>query len=435
MPTVTVQGASHATIALAFDVDANAILAGFVAAEIKTGLANNTISAFDNKSGFPPPLSPGVTGEFVQSQSGNTLLPKGYDYVVDSAKSANIFGNGDANEQVLAGSGALSYFATGGSGSVIGGGGNDQVSIAPTDMGAWLVALGNGNDTVRVLGSGNDSFSLGSGKDAVQLGAGSTFLTTTGSDKILAGSGSETISASGPASREVIYGNASSLFFVAGGAASVFGGSGSDTVFGGSGKDLFEGGSGGNNYLQAGSGQATLFGGGDGDQLYAGGDKAQALHAAAGNETLSGAFASGRDTFYGGSGSDQIFGGSGKNTFVAGTGAASITASPGTMNLFEFMKAVGGGSELVMGLTDASQVHINLVGYGSDEVKYALAHQKTTDGSVTITLTDHTTVTFQDIASLSGGNFSGGGTFGDAASDGSHDGWGHSHDLDHGRHS
>ncbi len=137
------------------------------------------------------------------------------------------------------------------------------------------------------------------------------------------------------------------------------------------------------------------------------------MHAASGNETLSGVFASGNDTFYGGSGVDQIFGGSGKNTFVAGTGSATVTASPGAMDLFEFMKTLGGGTELVTGLTNASQVHIELLGYGPNEVKNALAHQTTKDGSVTITLSDHTAVTFQNISSLTAANFvTGGGSDG-----------------------
>ncbi len=211
---------------------------------------------------------------------------------------------------------------------------------------------------------------------------------------------------------------------MAGGAATVFGGTGSDTVYGGTGNDLFEGGTKGNNLLNAGIGRATLFGGGGGDQLYAAGKKPQELHAGSGNETLTGVFASGKDSFYGGSGSDQIFGGQKKNTFVAGTGTASVTASPGAKNLFEFMKTVGGGTELVQGLTQASQVHIKLAGYGPNEVKYALEHQTTTNGSVTITLTDNTKVTFLNIASLSDRNFSEG-----KSSNGS------SHHLGHSEHS
>jgi Ca2+-binding RTX toxin-like protein len=392
------------------------MLALHVASAIRAGVDNNTIFQFDNKSGTAPPVPPGETGEFIQSESGTTILPPGYDYVVDSAHDATILGNGDRNEQVLAGSGNLKFFASSGSGSIITGGGNDQVNIAASDAGDWLIAMGNGNDTIRALGSGSDTISAVSGKTLIQLGSGSDVITTAGSNTILGGTGSETIVASG-SGKQVIFGNASDLFFIAAGASTVIGGTGSDTVFGGSGDELLEGGTKGGNFLQAGDGRATLFGGGNGDQLYAAGDDKQELHAASGNETLSGAFASGHDTFFGGSGSDQIFGGFGHNTFVAGTGSATVTASPGSMNLFDFMKAVGGGSELVMGLTDVSQVHIDLVGYGENEVKFALDHQSVSDGSVTVTLSDHTTVTFQNVGLLSNRNFDVGGS-GD--SDGDH---------------
>ena len=247
-------------------------------------------------------------------------------------------------------------------------------------------------------------------------------LTLLGADTVLAGNGQEFIDATGSKGPQIIYGNTSSLFFLAGGPSTVFGGSGSDTVFGGKGPTLLEGGTAGNNFLQAGDGRTTLFGGGDGDQLYAAGHKPQALHAASGNETLSGAFASGRDSFYGGSGSDQIFGGSGNNTFVAGSGAATVTASPGSMNLFEFMKTIGGGKELVEGLTDVSQVHILLAGFGPNEIKNALAGQTLTDGAVTITLSDHSTVTFTNVGGkLSSANFStgSGGGFAGPSDDGS----------------
>lgn len=418
MPNVTVQGAHHSVVTLNYDSDETAVLARQVAALIQTGITDGTIVAADNKDGPPPTLPPGVTGELELSASGTTLVPKGYDYIVDAAKTAVVFGNGDANEQVLAGVSQLSFYATGGSGAVIAGGGKDVVSIPSSDKGAWLVALGNGDDSVRALGGGNDTISLGKGHDYVQLGDGSTLLTTNGSDTVLAASGKDTIVANGSCANEVVYGNASQLFFVATGPATVFGGSGSDTVFGGSGKDLLEGGSKGGNFLQAGSGPATLFGGGNGDQLYAGGSKQQ-LHAAGGNETLSGVAGGGSDTYYGGSGSDQIFGASGKQTFVAGTGAATVTANAGSKNLFEFMKSSGGGTELVTGLTDASQVHIDLVGYASNEVQYALAHQQTKDGSVTVTLSDHTKVTFQNISGLTAGNF----TDDDASGGGSKHHW------------
>jgi Ca2+-binding RTX toxin-like protein len=437
MANVTVEGANHSTVKLVFDSDANAALARLVAGAIQTGLADGSIQAADTKNGPAPPLPPGVTGELVVSTSGPVFVPRGYDFIVDSATSADIFGNGDPNQQVLVGRGNLSFFTAGGSGSVIGGGGNDAIFVAPSDPGNWLIALGDGNDSVRALGSGNDSISLGSGHDIIQLGAGSSFITSTGPDTVLASTGSETVDASGRRATDVIFGNASSLFFVAGGAATVFGGSGSDTIFGGTGRELFEGGSAGNNFLQAGDGTATLFGGGDGDQLFAGGNQAQALHAAGGNETLFGGFASGQDSFYGGSGSDQVFGGGGNNTFIAGTGSATVTANPFATNLFEFTKASGGGTEMVTGLFDSSQVHVDLSGYSSNEVTFALNHQTTTNGSVTITLTDQTQVTFQNVAGLSrdnfaAGNFGGGmGMHNDHDRDDGHGHRGRSDDSDH----
>jgi hypothetical protein len=70
------------------------------------------------------------------------------------------------------------------------------------------------------------------------------------------------------------------------------------------------------------------------------------------------------------------------------------------------VKGDGGGKELVEGLTAASQVHIELLGFGSKEVKNALAHQTSKDGSTTITLSDSTTVTFQNVGLLTARNFS-----------------------------
>jgi Ca2+-binding RTX toxin-like protein len=427
MPNVTVPGANHSTVTLTYDSDANALLARQIAGAISVGLADHTIFAFDNKSGSPPPVPSGMTGEFIQSESGVTLLPAGYKYVVDSAKNADIFGNGGPDERILVGGGNLTFFTAGGTGQIVAGGGNNLIDLESSVTGPWLIETGDGDNTILAQGSGPDTIGTGTGKNLIQLGSGRTFFTTTGSNTVLAGSGSETIDASGSTGKQVIYGNGSSLFFVAGGAATVVGGSGSDTVFGGTGSDLFEGGSGGNNELRAGTGRATLFGGGSGDQLYAGGDKAQALHAGSGNESLVGGFSSGRDTFYGGSGSDQISGGFGKSTFVEGTGTATVSASPTSMNLFEFMKSVAGGSELVTSLTSASQVHILLSGFGSNEIKDALASQTTKDGSVTIKLSDNSTVTFQNIDKLTSSNFSttsdSGGGSGDRHDHGDHH-WG-----------
>jgi hypothetical protein len=103
-----------------------------------------------------------------------------------------------------------------------------------------------------------------------------------------------------------------------------------------------------------------------------------------------------------------VFGNATNNTFVAGTGAATVNAigSPVTNNLFEFINGAAGGTELVDGLTNANQVNIKLSGYGPNEVANAVAGQISTPNSVTITLSDNTKVTFQNITHLTTGNFS-----------------------------
>jgi Ca2+-binding RTX toxin-like protein len=410
MADVTVMGAHGSTISLSFDSSQNANLAQKIAAAISSGVSGGTILPADSKDGPPPPLPTGVVGEYVASTNVATALPQGYSNVVNAAN-AVIIGSGDTNESILSsGTGQLNFLAPAGSGTVVAGGGNNQIVTSGADKGAWLINTGNGNDTVRALGGGDDTVGAGGGSNFIQLGGGSDVVYSQGADTIFANSGSAKIVAdttNGSNPTDVIYGNSSHLFLIAAGGATVFGGSGSDTVFGGTGSDLLFGGTAGNNFLQAGSGPATLFGGGDGDQLYAGGNAAQELHAGTGNVTLFGGFAAGNDSFYGGSGNNQIFGGQGQNTFVLGTGSATISASTGAMdNVFEAIHGQAGGQDLVQGLTDASQVDINLNGYAPDEAATALAGQTTDGSSVTVTLSDNTRITFTNITHLTSGNFS-----------------------------
>ena len=78
---------------------------------------------------------------------------------------------------------------------------------------------------------------------------------------------------------------------------------------------------------------------------------------------------------------------------------------PGAGNLFEFIAGQAGGSDLVEGLSSASQVLITLNGYGSTEEANALAGQTTNGSSVTVTLSDNTKITFDNITHLTGSNF------------------------------
>lgn len=387
MQTVTVGGAHDQTVTLHYDTAANATLARQIATAISA--AGKTISAAVDTDGSPPtPLPPDTIGEFVQTQDGVWSLPSGYKVFVDTAQNSVVFGSGDADESVLSSIGNMSFIATGGSGTVVAGGGDNRIVIPRSDSGDWSINTGHGNDFVLALGSGNDTINPGGGHNAIVLGSGKTWMQSTGDDTVIGGSGQETITAfPGQGVDPLIYGGASQLYYIGtagSGGATVYGGTGSDTFFGGSGPDLVHGGTAGNNFLVAGSGSATLFGGGDGDQLFASGDQPQALHAGAGNETLFGAFGSGADTFYGGTGATSIIGGQGNDTFVFAKGQA--------------------GSETIAGFA-SGQDTVDLQGYTEHQLKNALKHAEVTDGSTTIKLPDHTTITFVGVSDLMASDF------------------------------
>jgi Ca2+-binding RTX toxin-like protein len=376
---VTVPGVSGATTTLVYDSAANAATAAQFSAMIAAAIKGGTEVAGGSGFGPPPPLR-GQAGLFVQNLSGVTTLPHGYADVSDPAANAVIFGSGDPNEHILAGAGNLTFYATGGSGAVVTGAGNNLISIPVTDAGNWLIETGGGNDTIIARGTGVDTIGAGGGANAISLGGGQYNVASTGQDTITAGSGAATIDASG---------------------SSV---GGSQLVFGGSGSLVFVGGAGAAT-VTAGTGSATLFGGSGSDVFSAQGSAGQLLSAGAGNATLNGAGATGADTFAGGSGQDLITGSQGADTYVGGAGQATVNAI-GSANLFRFVDGHSGGSMQVNDLTDASQVLISLSGYGPNEAANAVAGQTSTANSVSVTLSDNTTITFENITHLSSGNFS-----------------------------
>jgi Ca2+-binding RTX toxin-like protein len=401
MPSVTVAGANNQIVTLNFDSQSNAALANQLASVLTTGIQNGSILPAVDTDGPPPPLPPGKTGEFVQTLNGTIKLPAGYNAYVDTAPKAIVFGSGGDNESILADSSSnLDFIATGGSGTIVGG--DSRIFIPVTDNGDWSINTGNGSNQVFALGGGNDTITTGTGNNHLVLGSGNDLIQTSGNSIITASNGSETVSAFG--GQDLIDGNASDLFFISQNAsATIFGGSGSDTFFGGSGPDYVQGGTGGKNLLIGGSGAATLIGGGDGDQLFAGDGPGQLLKAGSGNETLVGGF--GSDTFQGGGSgsSSQIFGGMGNDTFVSAGGIATVTAGASS-NLFAFVRSNPGGSEVINGFISGVD-QIGLEGFKGNEVAHALKSQKVVDGNDTITLSDHTKITFVGVTSLSESDF------------------------------
>lgn len=384
MALVTVMGANASTVTLNYDRADIAAIANNLAAAINAGIQSGAITPAEDTTGPPPTLPSGKTGEWVQTQDGVTSLPGGYSDVLVTAPNAVIFGSGDPNEAVPSSTGNLTFLATGGSGTVAAGGGNNRIVVPSTDSGNWGIYTGNGDDTVFAPGTGSDTIALGGGHNVAVLGAGNDLVQSSGDDTVVAGSGASTVVATGQHS-DLVYGGSGPLTFIGSQeAATVLGSTGSVTVFGGSGPELLRGGSNGNNLLSAGDSTATLVGAGSGDTLFAAGAKSQLLTAGAGNETLFGGYASGNDTFVAGTGNDQITAGFGKDTVV-------------------FNNTQAGGKDLIIGFTSMDKV--DLVGYGPNAVADALKTQTLSNGSVTITLPDNTQVTFSGVTSLTTDNF------------------------------
>ena len=384
MPSVTVLGASASTVTVPFTTSQNIALAQQVANAIS--IANQSGADLASQD-TTPPLPQGKFGEFVKTQPGMNVLPAGYRDVVNNASNAIIFGSGDSGERILSGTGNLSFFASAGSGTVVSGGGNNTINIKATDTGSWDIAADVGHNQIVDFGIGGDSIQAGAGNNLVELGGGNYTVSSIGNDTVVASNGAETVGVSGAFS-DVVLGGSSRLDFVNGtGASTVLGQSGSDTVLAGAGGGLFRGGSAGANSLVGGLGAATLYAGGNNDTLVAT-SPGQALHAGAGTATLDGSASSGADTFFGGSGN------------------ATINWSAGS-DVIAFINGSAGGTDVVGGgLTNAAQVTINLQGYGPNEAANAVAGQMPGANSVTIKLSDNTTVTFTGITHLTSSNFS-----------------------------
>jgi len=315
------------------------------------------------------------------------VLPAGYSNVVNVSPDAIIVGSGDTGQQILSGTGNLTFIASAGSGTLVGGGGNNSILINVTDTGSWDINTDVGHNQIVDFGTGASSISPGGGFNLVQLGGGRYSVNSIGNDTVVGTTGAETVGASGTNS-DLVIGNASDLYFINGqGASTVLGGTGSDTVFAGFGGGLYKGGTAGANSLVGGFGSATLQAGGNNDTLTAGpGSSPQALIAASGNETLNGQFSGGADTFY------------------AGTGNADMTLGFGTDTVV-FTHGNAGGADIVNSFTSGPD-KIDLSGYPSGEVTSVLGTQTLSGGTgdVTISLSDGTKVTFTSLGHVLTGN-------------------------------
>ena len=394
MADVTVTGAHGATVTIPISSAQNAVIAQQLLAGISAGEAAGTITAY-TASGIGPITAPAGQSALFITTPGLISIPNSTGTVIDTATAPTIlFGGNAAQQNVISGDGGLNYTTNLGVGTVIADGGANVISTALTGGGNHLILTGDGNDAIFAF-SGNDTISAGGGENSIVLGSGNDVVDVTGQDTIQVGTGAATIGVT--SGNALVQGGAGKLTFINDGQDStVLGGTGSVTVEGGGG-GVFHGGTDGNNLLIGGEGATTLFGGGNNDQLFGIGTGNDLLQAGSGNETLFG-LGTGNDTFKAGSGNDVITGGSGANTLVAGTGNATLTGGSGN-DVFSFVNGQAGGHVVITDFT-IGQDSVSLQGYNKNALSQALSHATVAGGSTTISLADHTTITFQNVVNL-----------------------------------
>ncbi len=405
MATVTGSGGSTVTLNAGSN-DRNGTAAALSAA-ISTALQNGTLTQTSNTN------PPSGTGLVVLSAGGSTALAAAVTAVLDAGGTpTTVSGSSALGQQILGDNGGLSYFAAGGSGTIVAGDGNNVFTEPTIGAAGFNVTFGNGNDLIEAL-SGNNTISAGGGVNLIGLGNSNSSVILGGSLDYVFGNttgtgGSDTVFG-GPGNAILVPGG-SNLYFVGGaGSATVYGGTGTETVFAGAGGGVFAGGSAGKNILVGSlTGASTLFGGGNGDTLFARGSGVTTLAAGPGNETLTGAGSTANNTFFGNAaGADLIQGGAGNDTIVAGA-SSTINGGAGA-NLIVFQAGRSSGTEQINGFNPAQGDRATLLGLVAGEISGDVAAAKavTVNGvaSTQITLSNGTNIQFTGVTNLATSNF------------------------------
>jgi len=110
------------------------------------------------------------------------------------------------------------------------------------------------------------------------------------------------------------------------------------------------------------------------------------------SETLDASASTGDVTLQGGSGTDSLRAGSGTGISVAGTGDATLAAGSGSDH-FVFEQGDAARNDTIAGF-DPLRDLVLLFGYAADEAQNALAHASVQGGSLVLSLTDGTSITF-----------------------------------------
>ena len=313
----------------------------------------------------------------------NVDMANAFQTVIGGASATNVTVDDigiQTHENILAGTGSLTV--------------NDQ---------GW-------QDTIGSFGASPTNVTLGGTDNLLFASSGTTDVSVSGTaDTVMGSSGPLTVTASSAA---ILFGGSGPLSFVGGSAASTIAGGTNATsaVTVGSGGVVFFAGSGSTTSIDGagGAGATTLFGGSNSSMFFSGGPSGGLVFTAGvGNETLNASASSSNNTYGAGTlptQNDTIIGGLGSDTFFAGAGTDSFVGGTNA-DAFAFFESVTsanltGAHDTITGWTTSDSLFLS--GYGNSQTAESVFNAGTVaSGSLTITLSDNTTITFENVSSTS----------------------------------
>jgi Ca2+-binding RTX toxin-like protein len=259
--------------------------------------------------------------------------------------------------------------------------------------------------------SGPSSLDLtGFSRTPVSVPAGTTSVFDPGGSTIYGGQASQQLMVAGEAGF-TYFANAGAGTVIAGGGNNfieIGSGSGSHMILTGVGNDTIDA-LYGNDTISAGSGHNRIVLGWGNDSVnVTGADTIQAGWGAATISVAKGATAvvygdGGKMDFVDGGSASTVFGGSGAATLQAGSGHDFFYAGSGA-ETFRFVDGSAGGSTEISNFI-VGKDFVDLDGYGPNAAANALKNVTVSHGSLTMTLADHTTITFEGITHLTTSSF------------------------------
>jgi hypothetical protein len=405
MPTVTVPASNDGSQALTYTFSAGSPLsiAQQIANALGLAVSANTlnVTTVSGLGAIPAaPTTSGVTQELyvTGSDNGSPTIPAGYGYVANGSTGPTtlsaapgttiISGNGGGN-YAETGSGAVNIVIAGGantitaggtSGSIVGGAGTDSINALGSNE---LIVL-QGTDTVSVSGV-NDTVMGGSNPATVFASSGPLVIPGSGAIDFI-GTGTATASVIGSGNNQSVTAGPGGIVFATESSnnATVNSGTGGATIFGSSGTNVFLTGGGtgpgGIDYAVAGSGNETL-------------------NAASSTAPVWLSVSTGVPSSL--AGGVNMIAGSGPDTLIAGSAPGSVTMTGGSgADAFVFFKqAAGGAVDVVNNFTAKDSVFIE--GYAAGSASGLQNAATVSGGSVTLGLSDGTSITFTNIGSVS----------------------------------